>query len=62
MDQNLETPLPWIVQVLNRINSKWFSIAFVETRDLAKDEALRYIQARYTARYFRVDEPTIYYP
>ena len=54
------TELPWIVQILNR--NHWFPIAYLATQALAKLEARRFIEARFTARYRRVDEPTIYYP
>ena len=50
--------LPWTVDILS--HEKWVPIAFLATQDLARDEARYY--TRYTTRYHRVDEPTIYYP
>ena len=50
--------LPWEVQLLNR--DRWTPIAHFATQELARDEARNY--SRYTTRYKRVDEPTIYYP
>ena len=64
MEQNTNqiSPLPWEVQILSRSYAGWMPIAHLATQDLARIEARRYIEARFTARYRRVDEPTIYYP
>ena len=57
--ENQLPSLPWRVEVLSY--EKWVALAYFATQSLARTES-RILQSKYSARYKRIDEPTIYYP